>query len=451
MKPKNLQKDFLRLCRTFEHRLDLLYTQVETEKKTCIFSMYFRAVKIQFVYTWRWSSLAPSNVLFCRIFPRKADDFFLHLPELLPYLNAKDYRACYFPYIESPSRMEACLKQLMLIVEEYIPTLEQLGTTQKTQDIFDDWLKINYLNDKKEKNLPPDDEKIDVEFLSYFQRFWESLLVTRYTTDDAYEAFLTGNWETSLQHYDKKKEKDTYEQGLCDFMRENRPENFQPMPPDCFSLPGYKSATRPKNDWKCIGIFYIPCAVLFCGLLAIMNGMFSHETIYYFGVEWWFGLLLGALPAIFGGLFFQKKILSFLNKKENQDHLAYFDMVNNRPWVYKMCFCAFLAATIGCLTFCIALPSMSMRFYDSYGIYYLEENGRFDYSQIEDIYYIEARYNVYEDRLERPSYVLILDTGVQVDLDACTSDLEIQENLIEDLFSEFEIILVDSDKDLPSN
>ena len=73
-----------------------------------------------------------------------------------------------------------------------------------------------------------------------------------------------------------------------------------------------------------------------------------------------------------------------------------------------------------------------------------------DYDDIENIYYIQSRYNEYGDRIERASYVLDLNNGKLLDLDGYTTTKETEKELLPYLKSKgFEIIKLDSDKDLP--
>ena len=73
-----------------------------------------------------------------------------------------------------------------------------------------------------------------------------------------------------------------------------------------------------------------------------------------------------------------------------------------------------------------------------------------NYDDIENIYYIQSRYNEFGDRIQRASYVLDLNNGKLLDLDGYTTAKETEKELLPYLKSKgFKIIKLDSDKDLP--
>ncbi len=431
----------------------MLYTQFGKEKRNCTFSMYFRTTKIQLVYSWQWQALAPPSVLYCRVYLSKNSGVYLHLPELLCSLGVDDYRACYFPYIETGARMEACFHALMAVVEEYIPALEQLGQTGGDQEILAYWQQHPFFEQPTETEAAEEPEKIEnaeqaenLQVLS--QRIMESVMVARHTLLDAYEAFLLGDWEKSLEKYRKleKSGLSDYERGLCRFLEDDRNRGFVPMPPECLSAADYKLYAGAKTDWRGCVLLYIPCAAICCSLIGLMSGILSRGTIFFFGVEWWFGLVIGVFPALFGYGVLERQVLALMGGPHRRRRLDYCDMMDSRSGLTKLLKVVFAVAVAGSLWFCIAVPGMSIRFYDTYGVYYTEEGAtvQFAYDQMAGIYYTSARYNSFGGRLERPSYVLVLENGEQVDLDACTWKLDKQRQIIETLFPEAEIAEVDS-------
>ena len=87
------------LCEAFAAKENALYTQTAWDKHMTFFSVYFRASRVELVYSRKWETMAPPSVLFARIYLSKNNPVYLHLPELIGFLGIDDYRACYFPYI----------------------------------------------------------------------------------------------------------------------------------------------------------------------------------------------------------------------------------------------------------------------------------------------------------------------------------------------------------------
>lgn len=441
----NLEQKFLELCRSLPAREDVLYTEEARDKHMTRFSLYFRVCRVELVYSRKWETVAPPSVLYCRVYLSKNDPIYLHLPELMAYLGAQDYRACYFPYIESPERLEACFRALMCIVEDYIPQAERLGTTGQDRVILERWADEGFFEDPKGEE--PQQGEIDRDTMAFVRVFQESVLVARHTNLDAYEAFLKGDREKALQKYEKlaKNGLSLYEKGLCDFLRSEESRDFRPMSAECFAAPAYKKATGQKADLKGMALLYAGFAVLFCGLLAVLNAVYARGTVYYLGVPWWTGLIWAGLPAIFGYFVFQRRIQKLLGGS-----VDFLDALKPHPWINRLAAVIFAAATVGSAVLCIWLSGNSMRFYADRGIYCTEEDSarEFAYSEVQDIYFIRSRYNDYGNRVDRSSYVIVLADGTRIDLDASTS-LEKQRQIVEELFPALEIRELDSDRELP--
>ncbi len=71
----------------------------------------------------------------------------------------------------------------------------------------------------------------------------------------------------------------------------------------------------------------------------------------------------------------------------------------------------------------------------------------YSYNDIENIYYIKSRYNVYGDVINRSSYVIVFNNGESIDLDEWTT-VKNTEKYILPILDKVPII-VESDKDLP--
>lgn len=451
MKCEQLQGEFKRLCRELESRPEVLHSEFVDGKKECAFFMLLYAIRVELVYSWKWDALAAPSVLFCRFYLNKGDGLFVHLPELLSWLNAGDYRACYFPYIETPRRMECCFRALMEIVDAYIPAAEELVRSGQAENLMQQWLQSDFFDDGEEPNTKwdyndPEDRKLREEL----ERDFESVMVGRHTDLDAYHAFLLGNWDRALKKY-RKMEKhglSAYEQGLCRFMEDPKNRGFQPMPPECFALPDYRAFQSAKNDLLGIGLLWVPCSVLLCGIIAAVNGVLGRGTLFHFAMPAWFGTVLGIGPALFGyHAVFQPYILDWLRKKKD---LEFYSMLDHHPTTNKIAVSFFGAIVLLSLGFCISTPQICDRFYDSYAICTREDDSsfRFGYDEITQIYYIRGRYNDNGDLVKRGSYVIVLRDGTCVDLDGNATEEE-QEELVEALFSDFQVIYVDSDRDLP--
>lgn len=438
-----LENIFLSLCQQNAERYNAVYTEVTQDKRMIGFSLYFRLCRVELVYSRKWETLAPPSVLFARFYLNKNLQVYLQLPELLGFLGAKDYRACYFPYIETPERMADCMEALMAVVGDYIPVCEKLGNTGEDQRILDRWARDDFTGNAEKDHQ----EEIDWEAMSYFCRFQESVQVSRYTTLNAYRAFLDGKWEKAIKKYEKLRKNglSPYEVGLVEFLRTQKNRNFQPMPAKCDSAKLYRRGEMgDKTDLIGLGLCFVLLAAFLCGLIALINLFFSRGTLYYFSIDWWFGIFLAAPTSLFGYFAFQR----FLRPKLGGS-VAFLDVQKNPKLNQYLSGAFFAVLLIGCLALCIFLPPMSSRYYADHAVLYVEAgNGTFTYDQVREIYYIQGRYNDFGELVERASCVLVLEDGRQFDLD-CDGSPQEQLDMVRHLIPEIPIQELPSDRELP--
>lgn len=442
---EKLAKQFVKLALAFGSEMGALYCAVEKEKKKQVVSLYFRVVKLQLVYSCKWVDIAPPSVLYCRVFPDKNRPVFLQLPEILHYLGANDFRACYFPYIETRDRMDRCVRALADILRTHLPAMEKLSASDKEEQLLQDWLK----RELGEEDLP---KKVDLSFISETTAMTEFAWVATFTIMDAYQAFLRGDLEKAKRLYRKRRKKDPlspYEEDLLRFL--DAGGTVEPMPPGCYAAEDYRRFSGQMQDWKGVLLLYPPFAALFCVLLAVVDAVLSRGTLFFSSVPWWVGLLLGLMPPLFCYPLLQKKIMALRFRKEWKQALAFLEITSSPKWVKWMSGSFLVVVLVFELWFCFAVPPMAMRMYEGHGIYYSEEEKleRFSYDQVTAVYYISARYNVYGDRVERDSYVLLLSDGTTIDLDCEFGDVQGQYQVVSTLFPEYRILELDSDRDLP--
>lgn len=452
MRIEELKQEFMALCRPLADRPDVLHTEFEEDKRACIFTMLLRNTRIQLVYCWKWENIAPPSVLYCRVYLSKNVPLYLHLPELICALDMQDFRACYYPCIENARRMGNCFRALMAVVDDYIPKAEALAVSGRGDEIMKRRFEVDFWgnplgqDDQSWHYYDPDARSV----METMDRLSECIMVDRFTDNAAYRAFLTGDWEKSLNKY-KKLEKgglSKYENDLCDFM--SRPENrtFQAMPPECLAILDYrKIASGSLRDLGYMLLTAIPFGLFFCAIIALANGILARGTIFFWGAPPLCGLIPGVACGVFGYILFQKPILRLMKQYKQLD---FAEMLDHHPKITKLAKMMFALILAGSMIFTISLPLTAVRFYEDHAL--LSEEGlwdlRVEYGQISEIYYIQGRYNDYGDLIRRPSYVLLLQDDTIIDLD-CTAGVKKQKELIETIFNDFTVIEVESDRNLP--
>lgn len=453
MKTKALQMEFLRLCGDYAACAQPLGTLQETEKKLCTFSFVFRNVKLQLVYRPRAVFGTPVSTLYCRVFPDKNSPVWLHLPQLLPLLGISDYRACYFPYIETAKRMEVCFRALTSFFEVLYPRLEALAA-----DGADRTLLLRHLT---ESGLSQTDAEQVLRFGTpeqqgylVYQNKNDTTFVARFTEWSPWKCYLLGQQDKAQRLYAKQKLL-PYEYGLLDFLQTAQGQSFVPMQPECFAVRDMQAVTSGTEDgltlFKGMLLLYPLCAAAGCALMGLLQMISSWGTLCWFGPEWYMGLLLGALPALFGGIALRRQLMPIMNRKNAAAQLEFDDILNGGA-VNRFTMGTFYAFTAVTMIFALLMAGQTVRLYEDHGDLDQTVFSRevFSYEQIDRVYHIEARYNDYGERIERDSYVIALKDGRLIDLDGYTTPEETREQALP-IFQKWGIGVteLDSDRDLP--
>lgn len=451
MDAKGMNQVFDTLCKKLQDWHGLVYSEFGEEKNMRLFSMYYRVVKIQLVYSRRWEDLAPPSVLYCRVFLRKNEPVYFHLTDVLGYLNIKDFRACCFPYIANEQRMKAAINALMAVLDDHLEEIQTFALSSGAEELLKQWYSNGLISSNNEL-LPAEQlEKPIPEAITMMLKTQEAFRVSRYTAMGAYQSFINGQREEAIRGYEKlsKKGLTQYEWALLEFLKSKESVGFLPIPPSCRNPVSYKQPMGSKEDFLGVCVCWLVTAALMCATIAIANGVINRGAVYVYGIEWYFGILLSMLCGLFGYMGFRREILRRVPGKNKQQRNEMLDMEKPSRVISGIAKVVAIAALVGGLYCCLSFPQMSDRFYDTYGTYYTQAGTeRFEYADVTQAYCISARYNVYGDRVERSSCVLILKDGRQIDLDGC-GDAENQRKLIGELIPGMVILEVDSDRDLP--
>lgn len=395
------------------------HTFFYSSKREAIFTMEFENTKLEIIYTKKNKMFIPPSMIYTRFYFDKNSTTYFHLPELLGYLEEYDFRACYFPYIENIYRLNACLLSLFDLIDEYLEMFQSL-----------DFIQINQLIRKQSQFLTKEfNEDENEESLDFERRFYERFYyLNRFSVFEGYYSFLRDDYSLAIKQYKKLAKKDTlmeYEKQLIETMENNH--IYDAISKECFALDDIQpyletSKKNGKNLLMCMLVVFIPSVFILIGIMFGMRFLFSNGCLIYCGAQWWWGIMCAFLPAIFGGVAFRREIMKFL-KIENIIQALDFDDILNSEFTNQFAMGSFLLSCLVSIFFVFVLTSENVSFYDDYlkmpnGFIHRDI---YQYSEIEKIYHIDARYNDFGYRIERESYILLFDNQEYLDLDGYAS------------------------------
>lgn len=428
---KNIVLACAEAVEAFGNRLGALDTYVVEGSKSLLFGVETRLSKIEFVYTLKGKAICPKSTLFVRLYPQKNRPLFLHLYELA---REGDFRCTYFPMIESPERMGACFAVLAAMVEEYLPTLEALALDEAAYDARLSEKRqavLRCANIKEEK--VPDDPELAVDFWVTWEDFYESFAqLAFFTSYDGYTAFLQGNLAKAKKRYAKRAAKGDllpYEQRLLAFLDTPEAAEYQPLPPECAGFLRAMTYGNGKEEGKLLLVTGSLCygAALAVGWLIVgLVYLLCGRGTVYFPVDWPFFFLLPLLPAVFGAVALRRLCIPLVFRGE-AERVAAVDALVNGKRASGIALVLTGLLTVAFLFFTLVLAACVPRLYTDRMVY--DDAARFPllnpatyaYADIDRVCYIEGRWNVYDELVERGSYVLIFTDGRVVDLDGALS------------------------------
>ena len=445
-----LKDEFISLCRSYaKKRADVLNENITDSKKICKYSIEFYSYILEFRYVKKESALVKPSSLYCVLKLRKNSVVYYHLTDIIPFLEDKSFKACYFWNIESPERMNSCFKCLSEVLESII--------SQITPFLFDDSLlqKSLFQSYKKIYNLKPNDidfEKIDNaddlshNFFVSLQKMRDQYIFSRYSNFKPYTLLIRGDVDKALTHYRKIEQKNNlfdYEKTLTEYLEDPVNRSFCVLDPSCDTSVSAKLMS-PPSGLKAFVICFLISSVFFCGFFAVYNLICSADTLVLLSAPWYMGFLCAGLCSVFGAIAF---VTYIPNKNFTKTERHNFSNILVSKGMKKLCFALFILSVCASVFFAVMIATSNARFYDN-GIEFYDSS--YQYEQIYGVYRIEARYNIYGERIERPSYVILFEDKTSLDLDGYSSVEFTEEKVLPILKSKgFDVKFADSERDLP--
>lgn len=452
-----LEKAFIKNCEEYAKTIGAFGTKKSTNKKAVFYSVSLAMLKLQFVYFKKSSALGLPSTLFVRVYLNKNSELYYHIPDLLSFLKIDDFRACYFPYIENEERMNSCFKALANVLNAHLDSFQQIASDFRSEEMrkyqFDSVKSIWGLKQEDFDNL---------EFYGQMQQFFEmSQYLHRYSDFSPYYELCCCNREKSIKLYEKlisKNKAYPYEKRLAEYIKQPENADFKPLSEACFA---YKKAKKyilnPANTTiKGYFLAFLISLVIYTGTSLLISAITCAGAVASFGV--WGNVCLSLLFALCMAVFVAIGFADTLNKitkdKKFAERNNYKGILETKK---EKSLGQIVARSLSVIMFLmlVCFSFWTTRAYDTYILVSDDTNFfkpiRIEYKDIEKIYYMDARYNVYGDRIERPSYVLSTKDAVLFDFDSITTAEKTEEKflpLIKDY--NLEIVRVDNESEIPN-
>ncbi len=453
-----LKNEFITLCNDYaKSRDDVIHIEQGETKKYYSYAIEFFRYKVEFRYTKKESVFIKNGSLYCVIYPFKYSCAYYHLTDIIPLLENKNFKACYFPLVESRERMQTCFSNLACILKGVTSGIEPLieeGTLLRNS-LYESYKTVyNLKEDEIDFSKIDDKQEYNHDYFLRLQEMRDGYLFSTFSTAAAYSNLLKGKVDKAIERYKKAERKGKlleYEKQLLLFLENPQNRGFEFMSNACDSTKKANSFNSFLSSILAFLVVFILSSIVFCGLIALYNFLVSRDTLVLLSAPWYIGCLCAGLCSVFGAIAF----FPFMpNKKLTKEERINFSKLLISKGVRKFALIVFVISVIISLIFAVLIMRANVRFYDnkiafSYGEFG-EKTKNHTYEEIDSVYFIKARYNVYDERIERSSYVILFKDKTSVDLDGFAT-VEQTENQVLPLLKEkgFDVMQADSEKQLP--
>lgn len=459
---KKLALECAQYAQALGEELGAMDMQVSESKKAMIFLLELRLSCVEIVLTTKNSVMCPIGTLFARVYPRKNRPLFLHLYELM---DENDFRCCYFPFNHSTEQLRLSFSVLADLLRELLPRAEAMA--------LDDTLyepcfaaKCAAIAAYAKEDVAPlreylTEEEIQTWLFAQWGEYYEMFAqLMPFTRSDAYTAFVAGDIDKALKKYRPQAERgklEPYFVRLYSFLHTTEAHTFQPIPPECAELMQAATYGNSNDEGKLLLVTAAFCylAVLVAEwLIAGVTYLILGQGASFYPLDWLMVFLLPLGSAAFGCVALRRKFIPLVFR-DKAEKVANIDrMANSKVWdVIATTLTALMTAAV--LFFGFLFVAANPRFYtdrmvwDAADKFPLLNPVTYAYEDIEQVYYIEGRINVFDELVERGSYVLVFADGTAIDLDGSLTVEQTTKKVLPLLESYInEIITYPTDEDL---
>ncbi len=445
-----LTDSFISLCKEFAAAdSNVLDQHVEDSKKVCNYIIEFYSHFVEFRYVKKESTYFKPSSLYCVIGLKKNSVVYYHLPDILPYLNEKSFKACYFSNIENPERLRSCFENLTKHIECVASQLEFSGDDSTFREkLFENYKMVYSLKDADlDFSKIEDDDDYAQRFFLNLQRYRDGFLFSRFSNFAPYAALVKQQTSKAIIKYKNLNSKGKlfdYEKQLLHHIKAVSDEEFSVFDSSCDTSNLVEKFATATNVIKAFLLVFTLSSIVFCGFCACYNGILWRNASVVLSEQWHIGFWCAALCSIFGCItYFPYMSNKHLNKKERKEFLSI--LISKSVKVFSKTM--FIFSLFVSLFFAVMIMKSNVRFYEDHLKF---DSKVYTYDQIHCVYHIDARYNSYDERLDRASFVILFDDETSLDLDGYTSIEYAEEHLLPLLREKhIEIREADSERDLP--
>ncbi len=409
----------------------------ELEKMVCLAG--YEKYDIEYTYFVR-SPLVSSIVSIFDvrvIFDRRRPEIKYSLYDVMYIMDPDNFRCYHFSFIETPERMKKIFASIESDLRVFLARLAIIASQKTALDDLEDKFKdgvnsfFGYDIFTSEDDSAPGHD-LYISALEHYYALSDSFYESK-----AYALFLAGKYKKAYAGMCKYRKKTYYQVRLSSFISVDR-EKYDAVAEGCNSVYDAAEINKYQNLRIILGalILFIPLLFLHVG------AHFLYAKLIFSGALWSTAFTLpaafGSAPFVFPfsvalSYIFNRFTIKLVSKKKR----AYLKNLESVAAPFSRSGCArvliFILLTFLILTSLLNVNSFTAFFEDGFryktsltdisGVYY-------SYSDISELVLVKGRYDQFGKYEEFPSYVIIMKSGVAIDLIYEVTDEDAEKRLV---------------------
>lgn len=420
---------FDKSARSFCERTKGIYCDVTREYKgeevpqniTYLFAkIYYRSFAIKFIYTAHGMLSTVNSILECSVCLDKNDDSTeMPLSLLMDYCNMITSTPLSIPFITDVTAMVEAFQCIGSVLEDLFTELNEMlskpGHKEKVLQLFHNEMKYVFKLEDESENF----EDMNEVFREFF---------TLRFTSNAFINAIKGNYTKAVKQLRKIKRLTGYEKQMLSLWRVKEQGVTADLSVIIENAEMYNEHGVQKADFKEFGAMFFSwivltpaIAIVYLGLYFLIVHFEGWKSVYLMGPIYNFPIciMFGFITAIGTSYFTRLKFYKIFYKKDYEKYCE-MDYIQNGGSADRLMKRFLIALIVISIVGCGLLAKWNLNFLNHGFI----DNSKFfsihgeyhSYSEIERIYYKPDRVNDFGDVLDFPSYVIVLKSGVEIDL-----------------------------------
>jgi len=387
--------------------------------------IYYKLFVVEFKYTAHGVMGVVNSILEARVYLDKTEkSVAIPLPLLIDYCNVNTTTPLCIPFISNKEGMIQafdCIKSVVKSIFNGIETVsEDNDKKEKILKQFTDELREVF-------NIKPDDTISKEEGLYQVAEDYQEFFTLRFTSA-GFINNIKGDKERAIKQLTKIKKKTGYEKRVLNILKTEESVESADLSAIRKNADAYNASGVQKADLKEFAAVFLPCILIsvvislgYIGLYFLLLHFEEKDSIYLMGpiYNFPFCILFGFITSIVVSYFTRFKFYKIMFKKD-YEKFCEMDHIQNGGGADRFMKVFLEIVVLVSIAGCVLLTRWGINFYSNGFVdntdFFSLKGAYYNYDYVERVYYKADRINGFGEKLDFPSYVLVLNNGKEIDM-----------------------------------